>query len=125
MIKSGKIMYKNQKEIHNFIISELRSKYFDKVKEAYLIGSLANENFGKYKDSDQVSDIDVVIIPTEIPSEWKYEGEFYGWHKRYNIGKIKIKDTSHPISFIIPFEQKIKLFFEKTKELNWKIEKLK
>jgi|SRR3989344_8689680 len=125
MIKPKKIIYKNQKEVHDFIITELRSKYFDKVKEAYLIGSLANENFGKYKDSDQVSDVDVVIIPTEIPREWKYEGEFYSWHKKYNIGKIKIKDNLHQINFMIPFEQKIKLFFEKAKELNWKIEKLK
>lgn len=127
-MKPEKIIYKNQKEVHDLIIKELKSKYFKYLKEAYLIGSLANGNFGRYKEKYEKylgSDIDVVIIPLKINKKWLYEGEFYNWHKKYNAGFIKVKEIKHPINFMIPFEHDINLLFKKAKELNWKVEKLK
>jgi len=126
--KPNKTIYKNQKQIRKKIIKKIRDKFLDKVKEAYLIGSLAEGKFGIYDKEFEGyfgSDIDIVAIPAEITIKWKYEGDFYDWHSLYNIGEIKIKDTLHPIMFMIPFEQDINLFWKKAKELNWKIEKLK
>jgi len=128
MIKPNKIVYENQKEIHDLIVRELKSKYFNGVKEAYLIGSLVNGNFGKYAEKHEGyygSDVDVVIIPAEIQKSWKYEGDFYDWHKRYLAGEIIINRTAHPINFMVPFNSDINLFSQKVKELNWKVEELK
>lgn len=127
-MKPEKIIYKNQEEIHDLIIKELKSEYFKYVKEAYLIGSLANGNFGRYKEKYEGysgSDIDLVVILPKINKKWQYEGEFYNWHKKYKAGVIKIKEIEHPVNFMIPFNQNINLFFEKAKELNWKVERLK
>ncbi len=128
MTKPKKTIYKNQKEIKELIINELKSKYFDNVKEAYLIGSLATENFGRYEEIYEGyfgSDIDVVIIPIRINEEWKYEGESHDWHKIYHVGEITIDEIIHPIKFMIPFNEDITLLFQKAKELNWKVERLK
>lgn len=127
-MKPNKTPYENQSEIHELIVEILKRDYLNNVKEAYLIGSLANGNFGVYDkeyEGHSGSDVDVVAIPLKIISKWKYEGEFYDWHKRYNVGEIQIKDTVHPINFMIPFNEDINLFFSKAKELNWKMEKLK
>lgn len=126
--KPNKIIYENQKEVHDFITNELKLKYLKEVKEAYLIGSLANGNFGKYAEEYEGylgSDIDIVVIPIKIDSAWKYEGEFYNWHKRYTIGQIIVNKITHPISFMVPFDNKIELFWKNAKQLNWKVEKLK
>lgn len=128
LIKPDKIIYKNQEEIHDLIIKELKSKYFKYVKEAYLIGSLVNGNFGRYKEKYEGyfgSDIDIVAIPLKINKKWQYEGEFYNWYKRYLIGIIKIDKITHPIHLLIPFNQDISLFHKKAGELKWKVEKLK
>ncbi|MEK6889488.1 MAG: hypothetical protein AABW80_05270 [Nanoarchaeota archaeon] len=126
-MKPEKTIYADQKEIHDLIIDKLKP-YLKNVKEAYLIGSLSEGKFGQYIEKYEGfygSDIDVVIIPIKILSEWKYEGEFYNWHKRYNAGIIKIKDIEHPINFMIPFNNNLDLFWQKAKELKWKVEKLK
>lgn len=123
-----KTIYQNQKEVHDFIIDKLESEQLKNAKEAYLIGSLAEGKFGKYVEEYEGyfgSDIDLVVIPSTIPKEWKYEGDFYNWHKRYFGGIIIYNGISHPIHIQIPFDNNIELFYKKAKELNWKIEKLK
>lgn len=128
MIKPNKTPYKNQKEIHDKIILELKSKFTNNIKEAYLTGSLASGNFGIYKeefDGFLGSDIDIVAIVDIVPKTWKYEGEFYDWHKKYFAGIIKIKNIEHPIKVMVPFDNHISLFWKKIKELNMKYEKLK
>ncbi len=127
-MKPNKIVYENQKEIHDFIINKLKSSCLKYVKEAYLIGSLADGKFGKYKEEYEGqlgSDIDVVAIPMKIKSNWKYQGDFYNWHKKYDVEKIKIKNIQHSISFMLPFNENINLFWKIAKQLNWKVEKLK
>ena len=64
--KPDKIIYKNQKIIYDLIIKNLKSNYLDDIKEAYIMGSLANGNFGRYKKRFEGyfgSDIDLVVIP--------------------------------------------------------------
>ncbi|HLC31357.1 MAG TPA: hypothetical protein VJK51_01695 [Candidatus Nanoarchaeia archaeon] len=127
-MKPNKTPYKNQKKIHDLILSELKKSYLNNIKEAYVIGSLVNGNFGVYDEEYEGykgSDIDVVIITEKINKAWKYEGDFYDWHKAYLAGEIKIEKTRHPIKLLIPINNDIQLFFNKAKELNWKIEKLK
>src|SRR3990167_631229 len=105
-MKPKKITYENQKEVHNLIVKELKSKYLNNAKEAYLIGSLTNGNFGIYDEIYEGyfgSDIDIVIIPLKISKNWKYLGDFYNWHKKYYGGEIKISKTTPPINFMIPF----------------------
>ena len=127
-MKPEKIVYENQQKVHDLIIKKLKLKHLANLKEAYLIGSLANGNFGRYLKPYEGflgSDIDVVALPVEIPKKWKYGGEFYNWHKKYYGGKIIIQKIPHPINFMVPFNQDISLFFQKVKELNWKVERLK
>lgn len=119
-----KIIYPNQKEIHDKIINILIKKYLSKFGEVYLIGSLANGNFGKY-ENQEVSDIDIVAIPKKLDEKWIYEGEFHGWHKKYKIGEIEIENTFHPISLMIPLKDNFKDLFKLGKKLNWKVEKIK
>ena len=117
-MKSAKIVYENQQEIKKFIIQELKSKYFDDVKEAYLIGSLATGNFGRYAEEYEGyhgSDLDIVVIPIKINEKWRYEGESHDWHKIYNVGEITIDKIIHPIKFMIPFNEDINLLFQKAK----------
>ena len=120
----NKIIYPNQKEIHDKIIRILKEKYLNNFGEAYLIGSLASGKFGKY-ENQEVSDIDIVAIPNKINKKWIYEGEFHEWHKRYQIGEIEIENNLHPISLLIPLKDNFKDLFRLGKELNWKIEKIK
>src|SRR3989344_2476801 len=103
-MKPLKIVYKNQKEVHDYIIE--KTKYLLKeVKEAYLIGSLASGCFGRYVE--------------------EYKGEFHNWYKSYNVREINIENTAHPVNLMVPFNEDIQLFWNKAKELNWKVEKLK
>ena len=102
--KPDKIVYKNQKKIHDLIIKNLKSNYLDNIKEAYIIGSLVNGNFGRYKkrfEGHFGSDIDLVVIPK------------------------KINKITHPINLMIPFKNNMRTFFKKSKQLNWKMEKIK
>lgn len=127
-MKPKKIPYNNQQEIKELITQKLKVKYLKNVKKAFLIGSLANGNFGVYEEIHEGhlgSDIDIVIIPLKIEKNWKYKGEFYGWHKGYHAGEIRISKVAHPINIIVPLSNDIKIFFKKAKELNWKMEKLK
>src|SRR3989344_5300588 len=100
--KPKKIIYENQKEVHDMVIDKIKKEYLHEIKEAYLIGSLASGKFGKYEEKFEGyfgSDIDLVVLPKSIiPKKWKYPGEFYNWHNRYLAGEIKIKETFHPIS---------------------------
>ncbi len=41
------------------------------------------------------------------------------------LEEIKFNNISHPINFMIPFYNNIGLFWEKAKQLNWKVEKIK
>ncbi|HIJ13587.1 nucleotidyltransferase domain-containing protein [Candidatus Pacearchaeota archaeon] len=127
-MKPLKIVYKNQKEVHDYIIE--KTKYLLKeVKEAYLIGSLASGCFGRYVEEYEGylgSDIDLVVLPRdEIPKDWRYKGEFHNWYKSYNVREINIENTAHPVNLMVPFNEDIQLFWNKAKELNWKVEKLK
>ena len=127
-MKPEKTIYENQKEIHEKIVSKIKRNYLKYMKELYLIGSLVDGKFGKYAEQYEGyygSDVDLVGIPITIPKEWKYEGEFYNWNTKYTLGEVKIKKTVHPIIFQVPFNQNIELFWEKVKELNWQVEKLK
>ncbi|MDP3881677.1 MAG: hypothetical protein Q8Q31_02245 [Nanoarchaeota archaeon] len=127
-MKSAKIVYENQEEIKKFIIQESKSKYLEDVKEAYLIGSLTTGNFGRYPEVYEGyfgSDLDVVVVPIKINSNWKYEGESHDWSKIYRVGEITIEKIVHPVKFMIPFNDNIHLLFEKAEELNWKVERLK
>jgi len=126
-MKPKKLIYESQKEVHDLIIRKLKA-YLKDIKEAYLIGSLTEGKFGKYikkYEGFYGSDIDIVIIPIEINTKWKYKGEFYNWHKKYNAGIIKVKNIEHPINFMVPSNNNIDLFWKNAKELNWKVEKLK
>lgn len=126
-MKPKKILYENQTEVRNSIIEKLKP-YLKKIKEAYLIGSLSEGKFGRYIEKFEGfygSDIDVVIMPAKIEKEWKYEGEFYNWHKKYMAGTIKIENIEHPINFMVPLNNDIELFWQRVKELNWKVERLK
>jgi len=126
--KPDKIVYKNQKKIHDLIIKNLKSNYLDNIKEAYIIGSLVNGNFGRYKkrfEGHFGSDIDLVVIPKKINNKWQFLGDFYNWHKKYNVGIIKINKITHPINLMIPFKNNMRTFFKKSKQLNWKMEKIK
>ena len=127
-MKPQKIVYKKQLLIHNNIIKGLKNKFLKDIKEVYLVGSLANGNFGRYIRKYKGyygSDIDLVVIPNKIPKNWNYEGVFYNWHKRYNGGTIKIKDIEHPINFMIPFKLNINIFWKKVRDFQWKVEKIK
>jgi predicted nucleotidyltransferase len=127
-MKPQKTIYPNQEEIHELIINKIKKDLLKETNEAYLIGSLAEGKFGFYDERYEGyfgSDIDLVVISEKINPSWKYEGEFYGWHKKYFGGEIKIKKISHPISLMVPFNTDISLFWQKAKELNWKVEKLK
>lgn len=127
-MKPQKIVYKNQKQIHNRIIKKIKSNFLKNIKEAYLIGSLASEKFGKYVkkyEGYNGSDIDIVIIPKKMSKKWKYKGKFFNWHKAYTVGIVKVKDISHPINFMIPSRNNLNLFWKKASDLNWKVEKLK
>lgn len=125
-MKPVKIIYENQEEIHNNIIRKLKPYLID-LKEAYLVGSLAEGKFGQYAEEYEGykgSDIDIVAIPIKIHIKWQYQGDFYGWHKKYQLDTIKIKEIEHPVNFMVPFNNNIDLFWQKVKELNWKVERL-
>ncbi len=128
--KPDKIIYKNQKEIHNKIFNFIRSNLPKEVVEAYLFGSLVERKFGKYSEkfrSYEGSDIDVIIIiPTEkIPPHWKNLNISRGWWDLYRGGKIEIDGTIHKIDLMVVKEGKEKYAKNRIKEKNWKLEKIK
>src|SRR3989338_8840421 len=127
--KPNKKIYQNQKEIHNLIIKQLKMGLLKKISKADLIGSLAQDSVGIEESEYEGylgSDIDLVVLTNkDIPKSWKYEGDFYDWHKKYNAGVIVFKGIKHPITILIPFKQDMSLFWKKAKELNWCVERFK
>ena len=127
-MKPEKILYEDQKAVHDEIVKKIKKSFLNDVKEAYLIGSLASGKFGRYNEKhegEEGSDIDLVVITDKIPKEWKYKGKFYNWHDLYLGKTIKINSTNHLINYLIPFNLDISIFWKKADEMNWKVEKLK
>ena len=126
--KPKKTIYKNQKEVYKFIIEKVKNN-LKNVSKAYLIGSLSTGQFGVYEKEYEGylgSDVDLVIIPkSKISKQWKYEGEFHNWHKRYYIDEIEFNKIKHPINFMIPFKHDINLFQKIAKEQKWRPLRLK
>lgn len=129
MDKPNKIIYENQKEVYNTILETLKRNLLNQVSEAYVIGSLSKGQFGVYEEEFHCSlgsDIDLVAFPNDkIPENWKQEKSKHNWYSKYSSGFIKIEKTNHPIEIMIPFERDLKTFWEKAKELNWKVNKIK
>ena len=79
-MRPNKTVYSNQKEVHDFIIDKLREKQLKYFSKAYIIGSLASKNFGKYDKEHEGyigSDIDLVAIPkSKLSKKLKYKGDF-------------------------------------------------
>lgn len=127
--KPKKTPYENQEEIFSFVMKKLKQDYLKNFSRAYLTGSLTTNTFGVYEKEFEGylgSDIDLTGIPNKkIPKNWEHKGIFHDWYNEYEIGKIKIKETTHPINLIIPLKNDLKLLLSKGKELNRKIIRIK
>jgi len=126
--KPEKIIYDNQKEIHDQIFHYLKSLFKDINCEAYLVGSSTTGKFGKYNEihNDQSgSDIDVVVFLEEIPSTWEKLDTEKDWWNLYRIGKLKINNTTHFADAMIVKKDKENVAIKKFKELGWNVEKIK
>ena len=119
-MKPDKIIYDNQNEILSKILEVLRKEL---NSEAYIFGSLARKEFGKYVekyDGHDGSDIDVVFFGDK--GKWKYLNVSKGWWDLYRGPKIEINGTIHKVDLVIVkkgCEQKAR---EKIKE--WKVIKI-
>ena len=129
MKKPNKIIYKNQKKIHDRVVKFINSKLTKDVKEAYLIGSITKGEFGKYTkkyEGREGSDIDLVVMPEDkIPSDWKYLNTEKIWWKLYQAGHIEINGIQHRLDIMVVKEGKEDYLEKRAKELNWKVEKIK
>tara|TARA_Y100000034_G_C6746049_1_gene331362 strand:- start:282 stop:674 length:393 start_codon:yes stop_codon:yes gene_type:complete len=130
MTKPKKIIYPNQESIHKKIVNHLKSVLPKEVSEAYLFGSLANKEFGKYEslyNGHEGSDIDVIIIipHNKIPKQWKNLNISKSWWDLYRGEDITINKTDHKIDYLIVKKGKNHYIKKRSEELNWKIEKIK
>ena len=127
--KPRKIIYENQEKIHEKIVDFVNSKIRN-VNEAYLTGSVARREFGRYVEKyrgEDGSDIDVVVfIPkNEIPKSWKDLKTTRIWWDLYSGGRIEINGIEHRLDLLVVHEGKEEHAKNRLKELGWKLERLK
>jgi len=116
-MEKKKKIYKNQKEIlENFL--EYIYPFFKKtpeIKEAYLWGSLAKEEFGTYKrpyNGKTESDVDLVLfftLQSNIPKDWKNLNDPHSWFNIYKCQEyrnFKYKNHIHKVDFLVAHKDK-------------------
>ncbi len=126
--KPKKIIYGNQKEIHNFIFSYLQLILANIKCEAYLVGSSTTCKFGKYNEpyeGEGGSDMDLVIFLKEIPLTWNKLNIERNWWELYRIGELKIDNTIHFVNAMVVKKGMRDIAMKKFKELKWNVEEIK
>lgn len=101
-----KKVYENQAEIKKMSKDYVTEKLRDLASTAYLVGDVVNENFALYDRPYKRyngSSVEVVVVLKEglnITRKWKVS-MITDSVKKYEIGKIKIKDVKHKVNVAI------------------------
>lgn len=130
LIKPEKKIYPNQDKIKKEIFEKIKDIFKERnVFKAYLFGSLAIEEFGKYSEKygrHKGSNINILayLKSKEIPKEWKYINQEKGFWDIYEIGKYEVEGIKHKIDLFIVTNEEEQIVKEKTKELGWNMEEI-
>ncbi len=128
MEKPEKIVYDNQEEVHDKIVSFAQSQLGLGVNEAYLVGSATTKKFGKYTEKfrgHDGSDIDVVAFVDEIPKNWKNLNMEKTWWRGYRGGKLEVNEILHKVEVMVVKHGMEEFAHKRMRELGWKPERLK
>lgn len=128
--KPRKIIYENQKEVHEKIVNYLENLLSDVDCVAYLVGSSITGEFGKYEKPYGVhlgSDMDLVVFVEQekIPKDWRYLNTEKGWWKLYRLSGVEINGLEHKADAMIVKDGKRDFAFNRMKELGWAPERVR
>jgi predicted nucleotidyltransferase len=121
-MKPDKIIYENQDDVHDKIISFIKVNLTNDVKEAYMFGKYT-ERYGEHDGSD--IDVMILIQNNKVPKNWKYLNTEKEWWKLYRLGKMAINGTTHNLDAIVVKDGMEKYSLDRVKKLGWSIEKIK